>query len=106
MSRSCEAGRVCGKSSWTSAVSGFGAQTRWVGPSEEAHAGLDESSLACLIWRKRCPGCSRHVSLMSGRAKRDLCREICLTLKLQMETHSHQLLMEATESLGDDSHEQ
>ena len=29
-----------------------------------------------------------HVSLMSGRAKRDLCREICLTLKLQMETHS------------------
>ena len=40
------------------------------------------------------------------RAKRDMCREICLTLKLQIETHSHQLLMEPTESLGDDSHEQ
>ena len=40
---------------------------------------------------------------MSGRAKRDLCREICLTLKLQMETDSHQLLMEPTERLGDDS---
>ena len=43
---------------------------------------------------------------MSGRAKRDLCREICLTLKLQMETDSHRLLMERTESLGDGSHEQ
>ena len=42
---------------------------------------------------------------MSGRAKRDLCRDICLMQKLQMETDSDQLLMERTESLADDSHE-
>ena len=43
---------------------------------------------------------------MNGRAKSELRREICLTLKLQVETDSDQLLMERTESLGDDSHDQ
>ena len=76
------------------------------GPARKPTRVVTNPPLGGLIWRKRCPGCSRHVSLKSGRAKRDLCREICLMLKLQMETDSDQLLMERTESLGDDSHEQ
>ena len=49
---------------------------------------------------------------MSGRAKsaqvfpEEACRELCQTLKLQMETELHQLLMKCTESLQHDLHEQ
>ena len=49
---------------------------------------------------------------MSGRAKsaqvfpEEACVELCQTLKLQMETDLHQLLMKCTESLQHDPHEQ
>ena len=75
------------------------------GPVKKPTRFLTNPPLARLICRKRCPGCSSHVSLMNVRAKSELCREICLTLMLQMETASDQLLMERSESLGDDVQE-
>ena len=74
--------------SWASAVLASEHRRDVVGPSEAAHAGPDESSFGLFHLEDEMSREFEARVADEWESERDMYRETCLTLKLQVETHS------------------